>query len=180
MINYALYEEILKNKNAHIEKYIKVCLFGNADVGKSSLIKRIVDDEFEEYMNPTIGIDFRYKDVKVGNGYYRLQLWDSAGQEKYRSMVSQHLKGKSLFFILGADIVFLVYDLSQRASENSLEYWFKELENHVNHANIFVLGNKLDQEKSMIMEDGFSVSELEKQHIESHKWKHMKLSCKTG
>jgi ribosome biogenesis GTPase A len=46
VLNYALYEEILKDKNAHIEKYIKVCLFGNTHVGKSSLIKRIVDDEF--------------------------------------------------------------------------------------------------------------------------------------
>ena len=55
-----------------------------------------MDDEFEEFINPTIGIDFRYKDAQVANSVYRFQLWDSAGQEKYRSMVTQHLKGKSV------------------------------------------------------------------------------------
>jgi GTPase SAR1 family protein len=60
--------------------------------------------------------------------------------------------------MVGADIVFLVYDLSQGASQNCLEYWWKELENHVSHSNVYVIGNKLD-EKNIDMEGGFAITE---------------------
>lgn len=67
---------MLKN----IDKFIKVCLFGNMAVGKTSILKRLVDDEFEAKTTPTIGIDFKFADQHVGAKTYRFQIWDSAGQ----------------------------------------------------------------------------------------------------
>lgn len=86
-------EQINKRNHENIDKYVKVCLFGNMNVGKSSIIRRLVDNEFEYNTNPTIGIDFKYLDQEVGGKLCRFQIWDSAGQERYRSMSSHHLKG---------------------------------------------------------------------------------------
>jgi small GTP-binding protein len=83
---------MLKN----IDKFIKVCLFGNMAVGKTSILKRLVDNEFEIKSTPTIGIDFKYADQQVDDKTYRFQIWDSAGQERYRAMSSDHLKGTFL------------------------------------------------------------------------------------
>lgn len=53
---------------------------------------------------------------------YRFQIWDSAGQERYRSMSSHHLKGTFVLY-LGSDIILLVYDVSRGYDENGLTYW---------------------------------------------------------
>lgn len=74
------------------------------DVGKTSLLKRLAQDHFDFKTNPTIGIDFKFVDKEIEGKTCRFQIWDSAGQERYRAVSSNHLKG--------ADIILLVYDLS--------------------------------------------------------------------
>ena len=96
VINFALYDQLTKQMLKNIDKFIKVCLFGNMAVGKTSILKRLVDNEFEIKTTPTIGIDFKYADQQVGDKTYRFQIWDSAGQERYRAMSSDHLKGTFL------------------------------------------------------------------------------------
>lgn len=96
-INFALFEQITKKNLSNIDKYIKICLFGNMNVGKSSILRRLIDNEFEYQTNPTIGIDFKYLDRNIDGKVYRFQIWDSAGQERYRSMSSHHLKGICFF-----------------------------------------------------------------------------------
>lgn len=80
VINFALYDQLTKQMLKNIDKFIKVCLFGNMAVGKTSILKRLVDDEFEVKTTPTIGIDFKFADQQVGSKTYRFQIWDSAGQ----------------------------------------------------------------------------------------------------
>lgn len=94
VINILVLEGINKRNNESIDKYVKICLFGNMNVGKSSIIRRLVDNEFEYNTNPTIGIDFKYIDQEINGKVCRFQIWDSAGQERYRSTSSHHLKGK--------------------------------------------------------------------------------------
>ena len=123
-----------------------------------------------------------YIDREINGFNVRFQLWDSAGQEKYRSMVSTHLKGKLLCYS-GSDIVFLVYDLTNLPSENSLEYWFKEVEAYVKHNNIIVLGNKTDEykKKELDKEANFkNISASESEYVGKQKWKHIQISCKTS
>lgn len=80
VVNFALYENLTKKMLSNIDKFIKVCLFGNMAVGKTSILKRLVDNEFEVKTTPTIGIDFKYVDQQVQDKTYRFQIWDSAGQ----------------------------------------------------------------------------------------------------
>lgn len=87
-------------------------------------------------MNPTIGIDFKFIDKSIDNLVYRFQIWDSAGQERYRAVSSNHLKG--------ADIILLVYDLSIKNDYNSLAYWIEEIKKYTEQTNVIVIGNKTD------------------------------------
>lgn len=89
---------------------IKVVLLGDRCVGKSSIIKRFIRDEFDSQQNvempimqPTVGIDFMSRQIQYREHVYKLELWDTAGQEKYRSLVKNYLKD--------ADCALFVYDV---------------------------------------------------------------------
>ena len=77
----------------------KVLFLGDRSVGKTSIIKRFTRDEFTEKNNvqreivqPTIGIEYMFKTLSYRGRKYRLELWDTAGQEKYRSLVRNYLR----------------------------------------------------------------------------------------
>lgn len=80
VVNFALYEQVAKQNLTNIDKYVRICLFGNMNVGKTSVLCRLVDNEFQYHTNPTIGIDFKYVDRSINDKLYRFQIWDSAGQ----------------------------------------------------------------------------------------------------
>jgi Ras-related protein Rab-8A len=64
---------------------VKLLMLGNSGVGKSCLLLRFADDEFKHSFMPTIGIDFRVREVGVEGARLRLQIWDTAGQERFRT-----------------------------------------------------------------------------------------------
>ncbi|KAK4203671.1 P-loop containing nucleoside triphosphate hydrolase protein [Triangularia verruculosa] len=100
---------------------LKVLLIGPSGAGKSALLTRYCDDEFDpETSAATIGIDFKIKVLNVRGKPYRLTLFDTAGQERFRTL--------STSFYRGAHGVLLVYDISTRASFLSMERWFNEAE----------------------------------------------------
>ncbi|CAP73118.1 uncharacterized protein PODANS_2_5320 [Podospora anserina S mat+] len=100
---------------------LKVLLIGPSGAGKSALLTRYCDDEFDpETSAATIGIDFKIKVLNVRGKPYRLTLFDTAGQERFRTL--------STSFYRGAHGVLLVYDISTRASFLSMEKWFNEAE----------------------------------------------------
>jgi small GTP-binding protein len=73
---------------------IKVIAVGDTGVGKSSILLRFVNDEFNEFNEPTLGAAFLSKNHKYGNGKeVRLQMWDTAGQEKYKSIAPIYYRG---------------------------------------------------------------------------------------
>ncbi len=73
---------------------VKLLMIGNSGVGKSCLLLRFADDEFKPSFLPTIGIDFRVREVAVEGARLRLQIWDTAGQERFRtSAQSLHCNG---------------------------------------------------------------------------------------
>lgn len=87
--------EILEKHARDIDKYVKVCFVGSSMVGKTSLIKRMLGNEFFQETVTTIGYDFSFSDRVVGDLLVRYQLWDSAGQEKYRAISPIHYKSTS-------------------------------------------------------------------------------------
>ncbi|KAK3685993.1 ras family-domain-containing protein [Podospora appendiculata] len=118
---------------------LKILLIGPSGAGKSALLTRYCDDEFDpESSAATIGIDFKIKNLAVRGKAYRLTLFDTAGQERFRTL--------STSFYRGAHGVLLVYDISSRASFKTMERWFTEAEaNTVQGVALYLVGSKLDK-----------------------------------
>ena len=72
----------------------KLLLIGDSGVGKSCLLLRFADDEYQEHFNSTIGVDFRIRTVSAEDGkQIKLQIWDTAGQERFRTITSSYYRG---------------------------------------------------------------------------------------
>ena len=122
--------------NPEIPKY-KLIFLGDQSVGKSCILNRFLNDTFIEEYQTTIGLDFQSKNVQIDNQDIHLLLYDTAGQEKFRSLIPMYTRD--------ANIILLVYDISNRDSFTNLSQWLKDLTN-VNMEEIIlcVVGNKID------------------------------------
>ncbi|XP_078444180.1 ras-related protein RABA6b-like [Wolffia australiana] len=135
----------------------KAVLVGDAAVGKSNLLWRIAGGEFRLDSKPTIGVEFAYRDVKVGPNLIKAQLWDTAGQERFRAITSSYYRGA-----LGA---LLVYDITRRASFESAAKWLAEIRHFAGGDIVVVLvGNKSDlgHAREVAEEEGRRLAEEEK------------------
>lgn len=129
---------------------IKCVLLGESGTGKSSLIERFVNDTFKKDTLPTLIGSFSSKDVfyEKENVTIRFDIWDTAGQEKYRSI--------NKIFYQDAQITFLVYDITFAETFRAIkDYWYSEVkENSPKDAIIFLIGNKSDlYEKEEVNEE---------------------------
>lgn len=84
----------------------KIVFIGDVAVGKTSIINRFTDNEYREQYEPSVGVDFTSKSIKFQDKYIKLQLWDTAGQEKFKSLIPSYIRG--------ASIVFLIYDITSK------------------------------------------------------------------
>ena len=107
-------------------------------VGKSSLMSQYIKKEFPESPLPTIAIEFATKIIKIKEGgYVKAQIWDTAGQEKYKSITSHHYRKA-----VGA---LLVYDVTRRITFENCIKWYNELRNYTDkNCIICLVGNKSD------------------------------------
>ncbi len=122
--------------SSDIPKY-KLIFLGDQGTGKSSILNRFVDDKFDETYQATIGLDFQSKNIQIDNQDIHLLLYDTAGQEKFRSLIPMYTRE--------ANIIILVYDISRKESFTHIPNWINELTN-VNFDNIIfaLVGNKID------------------------------------
>ena len=145
----------------------KLIIIGDSGVGKSCLLKRAVQNSFESGYKATIGFEFLLMHFKVNDLKLKLQIWDTCGQEMYRSLVQGFYRNTSLAIV--------VYDISRRQSFDELEVWLKDLRQHTEaDIPIFIVGNKMDLKREVSTEEGktFSVSNRTKDFTE--------CSAKTG
>ncbi|XP_065652605.1 ras-related protein Rab-22A [Hydra vulgaris] len=98
---------------------IKLCLLGDSGVGKSSLVLRFVTDRFDIQSTATIGASFMSKTITFGENSYKYQIWDTAGQEKYKSLAPMYYRG--------AAAAIVVYDLTVENTFKSVKTWVREL-----------------------------------------------------
>lgn len=116
---------------------LKVVLVGNAGVGKTSLISRLIHNNFEEHNQTTVGAMFLTYTMTLNNIEYRLQIWDTAGQERLRSIAPLYYRD--------SPAIMLVFDLTDESSFAGLGYWLDEVRDKgLPGAAIVVAGNKLD------------------------------------
>ena len=117
----------------------KGILIGEAGVGKSCILHRIVTNEFKEDYDVTIGAEFSSIIAKIQGKSIKLQVWDTAGQENFRSMIR--------VFYKGSHCAFLVYDITKRETFDNLRQWISEIrENALPEVKIMLLGNRKDEE----------------------------------
>merc|ERR1712137_521592 len=122
---------------AYLFKYI---IIGDTGVGKSCLLLQFTDKRFRPNHDLTIGVEFGARLIKLENKPIKLQIWDTAGQESFRSITRSYYRGAS-----GA---LLVYDISRRDTFTHLTRWLEEARQNAN-ANmvIMLIGNKSDLER---------------------------------
>ncbi|XP_046498751.1 ras-related protein Rab-17 [Equus quagga] len=132
----------------------KLVLLGSGSVGKSSLALRYVKNDFRGTL-PTVGCAFFTKVVDLGAASLKLEIWDTAGQEKYHSVC--HL------YFRGANAALLVYDITRKDSFDMAQQWLKDLEKEFHPGEIVVMlvGNKTDlgEEREVTFEEGKEFAE---------------------
>ncbi|CDW89914.1 rab family gtpase [Stylonychia lemnae] len=121
----------------------------NLGVGKSCLLLQFTDKRFKATHDLTIGVEFGSRTITVNNQNIKLQIWDTAGQESFRSITRSYYRGS-----IGA---LLVYDITKRQSFENLVRWLEEMkENAYSKMTIIVVGNKadLENEREVSFEEG--------------------------
>ena len=128
---------------------LKLIVVGNQGTGKSCILNRFVNETFEENYQATIGLDFQSKNITIHDQDVRLILYDTAGQEKFRSLIPMYIRE--------AQIILLIYDISNRESFDSMPKWLQQILDVKNAEAVFVLiGNKIDleNERKVSFEEG--------------------------
>lgn len=97
----------------------KLVIVGDSNVGKTQILSRFIDDQFVINSKPTVGVQFGTKTIKVGNVAVKNQIWDTAGQEKFRALTCAYYRGA-----IGAIVVF---DLSKYSTFQHIERWLREV-----------------------------------------------------
>ncbi len=156
----------MENSN---EQVIKIVITGDSGVGKTNLMTRYVHDTFNEFSNATVGLDFALKNTMVAGQNISCQIWDTAGQEKMKSIAHAYYKNAT-----GA---VLVFNIASKASFKNLPLWLAELKENVNNPDISIilLGNKAD-----LLDQREVPEEEAKSYAEQNGFFYMEVSAKTN
>ena len=136
--------EILPDDYTQYDLSFKVIVIGDSGVGKSCLTNKATNNVFEDNYNATVGFEFFTFNIKMFNKIIKLQIWDTCGQELYRSLITNFYRNSSLAII--------VYAINSKTSFDSIEMWLKELRTHSSpDAKVFLIGNKVDLENERVI-----------------------------
>ena len=161
--------EMLPEDYPQYDLSFKLIFIGDSSVGKSCLTSKAVKNNFEEYYQATVGFEFLTFNMKVNDKVIKLQIWDTCGQEIYKSLISNFYRNSSL--------AVLVYAIDNKESFNHTENWLNDLKSQANpDVRIFLVGNKADLEE----ERKVSKEEGEKYKEDQHLDLFMETSAKTG
>jgi small GTP-binding protein len=132
--------EVLPENFDQYDLSFKLIVIGDCGVGKSCLTMRATKEYFEEFYSPTVGFEFFTFNLKLNDKVIKLQIWDTCGQEVYRSLISSFYRNSSL--------AIMVYAIDNDESFKHLESWLNEIRTHSNpDVKIFLIGNKIDLEE---------------------------------
>lgn len=146
----------------------KIIILGDTNVGKSSLFLRYLKDEFREAMTNTIGISNDFKEIIIEGDPVHLQIWDTAGQEKFKSIVTHFYRDAHGFIF--------VYDANLEQSFTEMKHLIQELNPILNPNFTVLVANKIDVPGLEID----PVSDTLKAYAGQHGFRYFLASAKTG
>jgi small GTP-binding protein len=125
---------------------IKIVLLGEANVGKTSLLYRWIENKFRENYKSTLGVNLLKKDMNItGYGEVSAQIWDLGGQESFKSLRRLYLEG--------ANGALLLYDVTNKESYEKLEEWILSFKQDRENEPIILIGNKSDLKDKIKIKD---------------------------
>ena len=126
-------------ENNNYDMIFKIVLIGDSSVGKTNILSKYISDEYDPDTQATIGVELSTKNYTFDNNEVKVQIWDTAGQEKYRSITSSYYKG--------AHGCLLVYDITRKVTFENIDKWLAEIKlSSNNEINMVLIGNKCDLE----------------------------------
>lgn len=114
----------------------KLLIIGDSGVGKSSLLLRFSDNQFQGTYITTIGVDFKIRTIDVDGERVKLQIWDTAGQERFRTITATYYRG--------THGVLVVYDVTNGESFANVKRWLHEIDQNCEMVSRILVGNKDD------------------------------------
>lgn len=158
----------MSNGKDEPERIFKIVVAGNSGVGKTNLVARYVDNEFDETYKTTIGLDFKFKETTIIGELCRVQIWDTAGQEKLKAVAASYYRN--------ANGIAIIFDITNRESFEKLDFWISEATNNIpENTPIIVIGNKND----LVAERRVSVEEA-KEFATKRGYYYVETSAKTN
>ena len=152
--------------SSQFDYLLKFIIIGDSSVGKSNILSVYRDGTFIEKLQPSIGVEFIAKNIRINDTIFRLQIWDTAGQESFLSMTRVYYKNSSC--------VFIVYDITEKETFEHVEFWLNEIKKEGHESIHYVLiGNKndLEEKRQIKYEQG-------KTFAENHKMMFFEISAK--
>jgi small GTP-binding protein len=157
-------------KNTPYLFIFKVILIGDSNCGKTSMINKYVNNEFNNNYICTIGVDFMMKNLVVNSEVIKIQIWDTAGMEKFKQITTSYYRG--------AQAALICFDLTCRNSFLSLSKWvddFNRFSNSLFKKSIYIIGLKND----LIQEREVDKNEI-MDYVKINNYKYYECSSKTG
>ena len=159
-------------KTPKIDLAFKVCIFGDSGVGKSTLINRYITAKFDRDLKPSLGATVLMKFIETETMRITLQIWDFAGEERFRSLLPIYAQGSSAAIFM--------CDISNRDSITNIDKWLLTFKEGLNNPNskfpLIIVGGKLDLEekRSLSNKDIESIITVRKE------FDYLECSSKTG
>ena len=146
----------------------KVSLIGDSSTGKTSILLRFIDDYFTEDTKSTIGVDFKLVSLELEPKIYaKMQIWDTCGSERFKSLTSSFIKTCSAFI--------LIFDLTRKNTFHNIDHWIKIIKENTSPKFMILIGNKSD----LINERNID-KEIILDYCEKNLFNYMEISAKNN
>ena len=161
--------EIMEDDQFQYDLSFKIIIIGDPGVGKSCLTSQATKNYFDDSYSATVGFEFVTFNLKLNNTSVRLQIWDTCGQEIYRSLISS--------FYRNASLAMIVYSIDSRESFEHLDSWLKDVRLLCNpDVKVFLIGNKKDLDFQRVVS-----SEEAQKYVDDKEFDYFnETSAKTG
>ena len=146
----------------------KVSLIGDSSTGKTSILLRFIDDYFSEDTKSTIGVDFKLVSLELEPKVYaKMQIWDTCGSERFKSLTSSFIKTCSAFI--------LVFDLTRRSTFKNIDHWIQIVKENTSPKFLILIGNKCDLKEERNIDKDIILD-----YCEKNLFNYMELSAKNN